>query len=1506
MKFRIMESTHIYHILNFQKMKKPNFTPFIFSDLLRRNKKTIWAFSFLIATLLIFSTATVHAQDCNIPLGCNNGVNISMDDECTILLEPDMILKDQAYPNSFYDVEASINGVPLASTIIGITKRVIVPRAFVGRTIQVKVSLRGCNNACWGNALIEDKLPPQVDVCPCEERITRFEGEVRGDSPTYLKFSSSVCLDPMLNIPPVRVDYKTFQFATTATGIVDINLEQTNLTFALYVGDFDENNSCLYKYDQHISNQRSFSNTLQAGTNYFLVVSSNTDNPAGFNIAITNLAIESRTGSIIASADGSACTLQCESEASLLAETIATARNKPTFTDNCSAANKITVTKKDSVSVLGCDSRFSKVIKRTWVAKDEYGNESDPKIQYFYVNRLSLAEITCPSDVTLSCDVLAAPTYKRLPNGAPDPSFSGVPTNLSCQNIQMYYTDEIFPLCGVGVKVFRQWTIIDWCSGEDRICHQAIKIVDERAPIIQCPDRVARATATTLPIAARVSTGTENCVGRWIALPPRVTSECSKFKWDIAFKKNAPAGLPPVGTIYTKVDGLTRVNGNETNFVTAIDTTARPFAIENLPLGRTWVQYTVTDECGFSSQCVTAIDVVDNTPPVAICNATKVVSIDEAGFAEVFAINIDNNSYDNCGIAKMEIRRTNSTCPGYANDRQFGPGVKVCCNDFNNGLTGVVNIVLRVYDAAGNSNDCETTLTVQNKRNPTLVCPGDKTLLCNDPKAVAWIAGNQRFDTLFFGAPALGGVCGTGPFGSRIISDNRNPKCGTGIVVREWFLTNNPAVKCQQTLNLISTAFRDTSVVFPGPLTVPTCDLDDVTPEALNSRPIVRGTACRDLGISHSDREFYGEEGACIKIIRTWKVIDWCTYNENPVVAERTQTIKLTGSEAPTFIGCKNDTISTSANRCDIDAVISVEAEDDCTDADEIKYTWKLDINKDGSFNANGLGRSFTRLLEVGTHRVVFTAENRCGAIGTCTKDIVIVSSKKPTPICLREVVWVLDASGVTTVWASDFNLKSEGSCGSQGQLKFSFNAAGTQTSKSFSCADIPNGQFARIPLRMYVIDKFGNSDYCEVILNLQDSPLNNKCTDVGALLPKVEGRIRTEAQAGLKDVEVTMTNMQNAAEKQFMTDADGKYKFDGVDVFDPKSIEAVNDLNHLNGVTTLDLVMIQRHVLGIAKLPTPYKLLAADANNSKTITAADLIALRKLILGVTLKIEDNTSWRFVPEYYTFADPTYPFDYPEMISIDSIFEDRGNVNFVAVKVGDVNNSVVLNADNNPLESRTSAFMTTDEASYQAGDIVKIDVRAGDDMTILGAQLGIAYDNRNLEFLTVESGAYDIKDQNFRHHGDQVMISYDRTNTLTAAADEVLFTLVFKAVGSGKSTLKLDESVISPEVYGEMLDIQRLDLQVRDRASKGQNILYQNEPNPFDENTKIAFELAQAGTATISVIDMTGKVVYRISDTFGKGYHAIMIDASHLQNAGVYYYKVDTAGFNATKKMIVIK
>lgn len=54
-----------------------------------------------------------------------------------------------------------------------------------------------------------------------------------------------------------------------------------------------------------------------------------------------------------------------------------------------------------------------------------------------------------------------------------------------------------------------------------------------------------------------------------------------------------------------------------------------------------------------------------------------------------------------------------------------------------------------------------------------------------------------------------------------------------------------------------------------------------------------------------------------------------------------------------------------------------------------------------------------------------------------------------------------------------------------------------------------------------------------------------------------------------------------------------------------------------LEGVTTMDIILIQKHILGIKSLDSPYKIIAADVNNSQSITASDIAEIRKLILGV-------------------------------------------------------------------------------------------------------------------------------------------------------------------------------------------------------------------------------------------------------------------------------------------------
>ena len=76
----------------------------------------------------------------------------------------------------------------------------------------------------------------------------------------------------------------------------------------------------------------------------------------------------------------------------------------------------------------------------------------------------------------------------------------------------------------------------------------------------------------------------------------------------------------PVNGVYIN-DNVVLVNGK--------------FIIRDLPVGRTWVRYTVKDQCNNYTYCFTEVDVVDNVPPVAVCDEFTVVTLTTGGVAQI-------------------------------------------------------------------------------------------------------------------------------------------------------------------------------------------------------------------------------------------------------------------------------------------------------------------------------------------------------------------------------------------------------------------------------------------------------------------------------------------------------------------------------------------------------------------------------------------------------------------------------------------------------------------------------------------------------------------------------------------------------------------------------------------------------------------------------------------------------------------------------------------------------
>ena len=81
-------------------------------------------------------------------------------------------------------------------------------------------------------------------------------------------------------------------------------------------------------------------------------------------------------------------------------------------------------------------------------------------------------------------------------------------------------------------------------------------------------------------------------------------------------------------------------------------------------------------------------------------------------------------------------------------------------------------------------------------------------------------------------------------------------------------------------------------------------------------------------------------------------------------------------------------------------------------------------------------------------------------------------------------------------------------------------------------------------------------------------------------------------------------------------------------------------------------------------------------------------------------------------------------------------------------------------------------------------------------------------------------------------------------------------------------------------------------------------LLQNEPNPFNGNTTVKYELNSGGEVSLEITDILGKRVAVISEgmqTAGK--HQIVINGESL-NAGMYFYTLRAGNQSITKKMVI--
>ena len=711
--------------------------------------------------------------------------------------------------------------------------------------------------------------------------------------------------------------------------------------------------------------------------------------------------------------------------------------------------------------------------------------------------------------------------------------------------------------------------------------------------------------------------------------------------------------------------------------------------------------------------------------------------------------------------------------------------------------------------------------------------------------------------------------------------------------------------------------------------------------DVLNESPSWEAGPCDNIAWSVDRDTFFFADGACLKILNTYTTINWCLYNpllgkDSPGFDEQVQVVKVMDDTAPILGLCADSTFGTDLD-CANNAVMLTNVATDPGLCGSRKLRWQIDIDFNGdwtidtTFSSDPIGDQIyvaptssgeevkvtlpeEVLGSMENHRVVWTVKDGCGNQDVCETYFMVVDNIPPTPYCVN-LSTALNEDGNVELWACDFDPSGGAydNCSASGDLRYTFtdvapdqdstyNEASRCSFKTFDCDYITNAGANIFELEVYVWDEKDNSDFCTVFLTLVDNFM--VCDSFTGTRPAmISGNIATEDGHMIEDVEVEINSNQPLYPNMQMTDNLGDFMFPSNPQEEDYSLQGTKNNDYLNGVSTIDLVMIQRHILGIEALTSPYDLIAADVNNDTQINGLDLVELRKLILGIYTELPQNDSWRFISKGVSM-NPTYPWPLSEIRMILGLDTDMMTEDFIGVKIGDVSGDVIANAHQANSTSKVSGGINLQyqNLSFNSGDIVEMKVTS-EDLTSFNA-LQFTLNISGLELVDFTGEGMEVTDGNFALLDNHITFSWNSNESVN---DEELFTIKFiaKKAGTLANNVSLTSDVTVAEAYSADYSTLPVNLTGRNN-SEHEFALYQNNPNPFNGKTVINFNLPENAEASISVLDITGRVIWTNKNTYTKGLNSITLTTEDFKTSGVLYYRIDSGSYSSTRKMIVLE
>jgi len=390
----------------------------------------------------------------------------------------------------------------------------------------------------------------------------------------------------------------------------------------------------------------------------------------------------------------------------------------------------------------------------------------------------------------------------------------------------------------------------------------------------------------------------------------------------------------------------------------------------------------------------------------------------------------------------------------------------------------------------------------------------------------------------------------------------------------------------------------------------------------------------------------------------------------------------------------------------------------------------------------------------------------------------------------------------------------------------------------------------------------------------------------------EVSGTFRTASGTPVPSVVVSVTGGQTG---QVSGQIDGTYRFTAPTQVDYNIEPSSDDESGSTIFDVLDPVLFQQHLNGISSFTSPLTYLAADINSDGQLDTTDLDLLMQIVMGVLEDTAQVEIWRFVPADFVFDSiPAFStsgsvFNHPRTVDIAPLTSDTV-VNFVAVRVGDINNSYSPPNSARP-RSAQDVISITDRPLRQ-GDIIEVPISHEiNNPSIIS--LAMSYNTDAMEMISADHLLVDLE-------GRILIANVD-------VADELITTLRFRVLRDGRlaDLLALDEDEnLSVVRFEDSSDATlRLKYQIVETALRIESVT----PNPFSDFSVISVYSDNSGPAQVHYYNANGQIIAQQNINLIIGNNEIRVTNDDLaSNTGLIHFVIKSQEAIQRGKLLLIK